>query len=312
MTEKHLSSYRQRYYSQHGEEGIIIEALRRLTIQTGYFVEFGAVDGIRNSNCYIFHANYGWSGCYIEGDRDRFALLEKTIESDRVKKLNVYVTTSGENQLDSILARIAAPGDFDLLSIDIDSDDYAVWASVERYRPKLVIIEYNRTIPNSCRYVQPLGHSKGNSARSIFELGKSKSYVAFAATADNILFIAGAYFSRLGISIPSLDDLREDTGCIFHSYDGEIVCIGGMGRNPWQHTPVIQPLPKLFRYYRRKGVVKEGVKVGWVLLLMFFTCGARDATALLKDYARRVSRRLGEHSKTVRAPRNQRQADRPP
>lgn len=39
------------------------------------------------------------------------------------------------------------PKDFDILSIDIDSCNYQVWASIKEYSPKIVIIEVNSYLP---------------------------------------------------------------------------------------------------------------------------------------------------------------------
>ena len=38
------------------------------------------------------------------------------------------------------------PINFDILSIDVDSYDYQIWKSVEKYKPKIVIIEINSSV----------------------------------------------------------------------------------------------------------------------------------------------------------------------
>ena len=54
--------------------------------------------------------------------------------------------------LDNILElcdKYTIPKEFDLLSIDIDGNDWYIWKEMceERCRPRVVIIEYNATFP---------------------------------------------------------------------------------------------------------------------------------------------------------------------
>lgn len=228
-----LKQYEQNVYSQNGEDGIIGEIVRRLSIEEGYFIEFGAWDGKHLSNTYNLYENRGWTGCYIEGDRRRFADLETNIPDERIKKINAYVTNSGSTCLDALLDQAGSPERPDLLSIDIDSDDYAIWESVRRYKAKIVIVEYNFSIPNACHYVQPYGANKGNSARALVDLGDSKGYQLVAVTITNLIFVDNELHEKLNMKRAALEDLREDAGYIFHGYDGELITTGQMNRNVW-------------------------------------------------------------------------------
>ena len=49
---------------------------------------------------------------------------------------------------------IAPDGELDLLSIDIDGNDYYIFESLARLKPELVVIEFNPTIPNDVMFVQ--------------------------------------------------------------------------------------------------------------------------------------------------------------
>jgi hypothetical protein len=75
------------------------------------------------------------------------------------------------------MARVKAPSrDIDILSIDIDSDDLAIWRSVSAYAPKVVIIEYNPTIPFDTEFENVRGKHWGNAARSLVRLGEENGY----------------------------------------------------------------------------------------------------------------------------------------
>jgi len=171
-----LSKYASNSYSQYGEDGILQEIFKRLGVGTGYFVEFGASNGIYCSNSYLLYEQ-GWAGCYIEGDDIHFETLNKNVPRSDVAKVNEMVSETGENSLDNILSRINAPDNFDLLSIDIDSFDLAVWRGVKKYQPSCIVVEYNPTIPPGVLYENPEDCVHGNSMSSLCELGLSKGYL---------------------------------------------------------------------------------------------------------------------------------------
>ena len=51
-TQSTLSQFRKNKHSQNGEDGVIAEICHRLAITNGFFVEFGAWDGMHLSNTY--------------------------------------------------------------------------------------------------------------------------------------------------------------------------------------------------------------------------------------------------------------------
>lgn len=185
-----LIDHAENRYSQNGEDGIIAEIFRQLKISTGWFVEFGAWDGIHLSNTYNLAAHAGWSGVYIEGNPQKFQDLLKTTAQfpDKLHPLCAMVGFEGEGKLDDLLARTPIPKDFDLLSIDIDSYDWQVWNALENYRPKLVIIECNCAIAPDVHSVHNPPASEGASFKALVDLGKKKGYSLVAHT-GNCFFV---------------------------------------------------------------------------------------------------------------------------
>lgn len=123
---KMLSNYAKQIYSQNGEDGIIEEIFNRIGIVKGWFVEFGAWDGNYLSNTRLLREK-GWSGVYIESDKEHYRNLLKNTEGfTNIFPFNSSVNCS-ENNLDNILIKTPIPQDFDLLSIDIDGNDYWIW-----------------------------------------------------------------------------------------------------------------------------------------------------------------------------------------
>jgi hypothetical protein len=117
--------------------------------------------------------------------------------------------------------------DFDLLSIDIDGNDYHVWDTVKTYKPRLVIIEFNPTIPSDIEFVQEKNNSinHGNSLLSLVKLGKSKGYELIATTYCNGFFVEKEFFDLFKIEDNSIDSLWKNPEAprIFQLYDGTLM-----------------------------------------------------------------------------------------
>ncbi len=145
-----INHFEKRVYSQNGEDGIIEEIFRRMNISMGYFVEFGAEDGWECNSAYLVRKK-DWSGVMIEGDRKAFRSL-----NDHYKpwsKVKTVLAKINAQNIASILQSVGVPCEFDLLSIDIDGNDYWVWQALANYRAKLVVIEYNSSYPPPVKWV---------------------------------------------------------------------------------------------------------------------------------------------------------------
>lgn len=266
--------------SQHGEEGIIAKVLEVIGQTDKWCVEFGSWDGKTCSNTYSLITEKGYSAVLIESSAERFGKLESNFkDNDRVICLNKLVGFLPEDNLDTILGQTDIPADFDVLSIDIDGNDYHVWETTRQYKPKMVLIEYNPTIPSTVEFVQArdLSVTQGSSILSITRLAKAKGYELVAATRNNAIYVDSKYFELFGIEDNSVSAIRTDESVITHlfcGYDGTVF-IKGFGKSPWHGIRYklsrMQLLPKwarkrasdknpvrriLGRYYRR--LLKEG------------------------------------------------------
>ena len=151
---RRLLKYGFKIYSQHDEDGITEEIFRRIGCMNRFFVEFGVGDGLENGTLYCLLK--GWKGVWIDGSaicvdtiEDR---LEFLIQSGQLRIRYAFITaeniTSHFNDLD-------VPSEFDLLSIDIDNNDYWVWKAISQYRPRVVAIEYNASYGKTVSRVVP-------------------------------------------------------------------------------------------------------------------------------------------------------------
>ncbi|MDQ7250228.1 FkbM family methyltransferase [Dongia sedimenti] len=227
-----LAHYARNVNSQTGEDGIIGEMLARIsTVRAldGWCVEFGAWDGIYLSNTYHLINEKGYKAVLIEGDPAKHQVLCKNIPREDVHKICRFVTFEGESTLDKILGSTPIPANFDFLSIDIDGCDYYILESLTQYRPKVICIEYNSSIPNEVEFVQAktFGVKQGTSPRSLLQLANQKGYSLAAVTHSNLLLVADDLKEAvLGTASPTLDDLRDDREMktfLFSGFDGSVL-----------------------------------------------------------------------------------------
>ena len=221
-------------HSQFGEDGVIDVLLSRLDARDRWCVEFGAWNGLVASNTATL-IEAGYSAVLIEGEPEKYSDLELLhVHNETVTTLRAMVGWEGPDRLDALLRATPIPADFDLLSIDIDGNDYHVWSAVQEYRPKLVVIEFNPTIPNGIEFVQPPDPTihRGSSISSLATLASSKGYQLAATTEANAFFIRDDLYGDLGIDDSSVEALRTDRSwqtTIFFGYDGVAILRGGKG-----------------------------------------------------------------------------------
>ena len=243
--------------SQNGEDGIIAKVLEVLGEPRGWCVEFGAWDGRYLSNTYNLIANKGFSAVMIEGSARRCRDLQATFKDNpRVQALNAFVGFTADDGLDAILSRTPIPVDFDVLSIDIDGNDYHVWNAVTRYQPRVVVIEYNPTVPTAVDFVQPADMSinQGASITAQVRLAKQKGYELVSATTHNCVFVRADLYPRFGIVDNSVAALRADESMvtyIFNGFDGTVF-VRGAGKLGWHGIPYSESRMQLVaRPFRR-------------------------------------------------------------
>ena len=222
---RRLADHAHNVTSQHGEDGIIAKALDLLPERNGWCVEFGAWDGRQFSNTYAL-TQQGYRGVFIEADARKFRELERTHGAGGHVLINAAVGFDDADCLDALLSATQIPIDPDLLSIDIDGNDFHVWSAVQRYRPKLVIVEYNPTIANGVLFVQDRRASvtQGSSASSLVELARAKAYELIAVTVTNLVFVDRSFYPLFGIPDNSLILMRDEplVSHIFVGFDGHI------------------------------------------------------------------------------------------
>ena len=207
---KGLLKFRYNHYSQNGEDGIIVELIKRLNLNELEVCEFGAWDGIHLSNTFNLIKNHNARAVLIEGDDKKFKDLIETSKSFKnIIPIHAYINTK-ENLLDNLLSTTFLKKDFDILSIDIDSNDLEIWESLNNYLPKIVIIEIQSSILPGIIERYNYENKTFNSFTSTIKSGTNKGYTAIAHT-GNLFFVRNDYLYKVNLE----KDLIENSENLF-------------------------------------------------------------------------------------------------
>lgn len=175
-----VEQYGYNHFSQNGEDGVITETIARIGMKQGICCEFGSHDGTYCSNTANLIVN-GWRGKMIEGDEMLFnQLINNRILPEDLDCENAFVTPENVNRL--------VPKGTNVLSIDIDGNDYEVWRAYKA-KPAIVIIEINSSFhPDERHFSKELGCSY----TQMVELGEMKGYFLLCHT-GNLIFVDDFY-----------------------------------------------------------------------------------------------------------------------
>lgn len=155
-------------HSQFGEDGIISEILKRLKLNHGVSVEFGAPTKTYCSN--TANLDNLWQKFYYDIDPAETGIMKKEITPANINEL---------------------PG-CDIISIDIDGNDYNIWFAYKG-KPRIVIIEVNSSVlPTENLPVSDLQH--GTCYKQMLLLGIAKGYFLVCHT-GNMIFVDKKYRS---------------------------------------------------------------------------------------------------------------------
>jgi hypothetical protein len=179
---KNINLFEDKIYSQNGEDGIIQMIFNKIGVTNKFFVEFGIHPN--QGNTIYLKKEKGWKGLWIDGNGDGKDIKKEFITKENINKL---------------FDKYNVPNEFDLLSIDIDGNDYYIWKSI-RNSPRIVVIEYNASIPpNQSKAIKydPMHKWKsddyfGASLLALVKLSKKKGYTLIGCDKRGI----NAFFVR--------------------------------------------------------------------------------------------------------------------
>lgn len=195
---KKLNRYEYDIYSQTGDDGIIEEIFKRVNTTNKYFVEFGVSNGLENNSAALLVL--GWRGLWLEGSEKFVSQIYKNfaapLKDNQLTVKNAFITA--EN-IEALFEENKVPAEFDLLSIDIDGNDYWVWKAISKYKPRVVVIEVNSfwgphiewSMKYEPEYVWKRDTNHGTSVKAVEVLGRQKGYslVGVNFSGENAFFV---------------------------------------------------------------------------------------------------------------------------
>lgn len=202
-------------YSQHDEDGILQEVLGRVGVKSRTFLEIGVGNGLENNT--LFWLKQHWRGAWIEGAGGNVSFIRQAFAT-AIASGQLHVTqamVSAENVDELVSATPFAGCEIDLLSIDIDGNDYYVFERLQIVRPRVVVIEYNARFPPPARWRIPYSRDFvadgsewfGASLSSMNELFERSGYslVGCNITGSNAFFVR---HDLLNSRFPCIGDIR--------------------------------------------------------------------------------------------------------
>ena len=196
-----LKDYNEGFFSF--EDRVILAILENIGTDSKYAVEFGAVDGITASTIRLF-LNNGWNGLQMERKIRMIGPYYSEIKEEH---------TTAEN-INDLFQKYDVPCNLDVLSIDVDGNDYWIWNSLDaKYTPRVVIIECNCSFDwqesKAIRYDPAYRKSNeeftnywGATPMAMLRLGKSKGYSLLYIKNRNAYFVLSKLLHPADRDIP--------------------------------------------------------------------------------------------------------------
>lgn len=188
-------------FSQEGEDGMIQYLIQRLPETSESFVEIG-VEDYSESNTRFLLTHDNWRGLVIDGGEAHASFVTSTGLRWRrhVDTVSAHITAENVNE---VIGAAGFVGDVDLLSLDIDGNDYWVLEALSVISPKVIVVEYNSlfgrdfavTVPYVPNFKRSLAHHSflyyGASLPALTALLRRRGYrlVGTNSSGNNAFFL---------------------------------------------------------------------------------------------------------------------------
>ena len=216
-----------RVYSQFEEDGLLLYVFSIIGFKSKRVVEMccGTGNECMAANLII---NHGFFGYLFDGDLSNIELAKKFFNSKKdcvlysPKIIEAWITKENVNRL---LIEEGAVGEVDLLSLDLDGNDYWIWDSISVINPRVFICEIQNTIPKefsltmkydeSSNYQNKVGLKREYRSVSLLAMVKKsneKHYKLIGANRHgfNLIFLREDLLKLNNISEVSLEKVEDN------------------------------------------------------------------------------------------------------
>jgi hypothetical protein len=240
---KNLQDYEFKVFSERGEDGILQKFVRSIEIKNKTFIEFG-VEDFFESNCRFLMMKDNWSGFVIDGCARNIRRLKSAYFYWRfaLDAISAFIT---KDNINTLLAQSGFDDDIGVLSIDLDGNDFWILQAIDRYRPRILIVEYNSvfgldrkiTVPYDPQFQRTQKHSSnlywGASLAALASIAFERGYTLVGTNSGG----NNAFFVRNNVMTDALSALSVTEAFTASKYresrfpDGSLSYVGGGERS---------------------------------------------------------------------------------
>lgn len=152
-----LERFEYSLFSQNGEDGILRHLFARIGFRSRRSVEFGFSTNECNSLRLVLHE--GFAGLFLDGSDwqvDRCNRALAALRRSDTRAVRAFLT---RDTLQPTLLEHGVPHEIDLLSIDVDGNDYWFWESLDRVSARVTVVEYNAALGPDLSLAMPYAAS---------------------------------------------------------------------------------------------------------------------------------------------------------
>lgn len=232
--------------SQNEEDGILVEIFNRVGHGERRFFEFGVGSGMQN--CTIYFLLGGWRGGWVEVNAAKHDFIRRHFAFHIASgSLTVTDRPVTPDNVDAIAEMLGVATDLDLMSIDIDGNDFFVFQEM-KLKPRVLVVEYNGLFPPPHRIVQAYDPNysysaesyTGCSLQSLTDLATRKGYRLVGTNLSGL----NAFFVREDIYSERLFP-ASDVGSLYNPPRHQLAWGGAFASGPPLAVSPLQTAPAL-------------------------------------------------------------------
>ncbi len=238
-----LARYEYSLFSQNGEDGILRYLFSEIGFKSRFFIEFGF--GVTESNSLRLMLLERFGGVFIDGSELSVKRFNQAVSAYGISNVKAICKFLNLDNLEETILDSQTPTEIDLLSIDVDGNDYWFWDAIQCTSPRLVVIEYNASLgpdlsltvpydPSFDRFAKhESGFYCGASLTALVKLGTKKGYTLVGCDSTGV----NAFFTRSDCLTPELR--RISSQCIFQPHKSRL----DRGYSSEEQLRIIRDLP---------------------------------------------------------------------